>query len=66
MTIDVSPELTEAIAEAAQASDRLRQAAASSDRTELGRAQKEWLAAQERRRGGWRAMATPVPTTTKE
>ena len=63
MTVDVSPELTEAIADAGRASDRLRQAAAASDREEQRRAQKAWLAAQERRREAWRKMATPATPT---
>ena len=59
MTVDVSAEVTEAIADAVRASDRLRRAAAAPDRAEQRRAQKAWLAAQERRRQVWRAMATP-------
>jgi hypothetical protein len=51
--IDVSPALT-----AAQASIRFCEAAKSSDREQHRRVMREWLAAQQRRREAWLAMAT--------
>jgi hypothetical protein len=59
--IDVSPALTAAIQEASQASIRLREAAKSPDREQHRRVMREWLAAQQRRREAWLAIATPLP-----
>jgi hypothetical protein len=59
--IDVLPALTAAMQEASQASIRLCEAAKSPDREEHRRVMREWLAAQQRRREAWLAMATPLP-----
>ena len=66
LAIDVSPALTAAMQEASQASIRLREAAKSPDREQHRRVIREWLAAQQRRRQAWLAMATPLPTITSE
>jgi hypothetical protein len=63
--IDVSSELTEAVRESSRASDRLLEAAKSRDQQQHRRASKEWLAAQQRRRQAWLAMATPRPNSDK-
>jgi hypothetical protein len=62
--IDVSPALTAAMQEASQASIRLYEAAKSRDREQHPRVMREWLAAQQRRRVAWLAMATPLPQRT--
>ena len=64
LAIDVSPALTAAMQEASQASIRLREAAKSPDREQHRRVMREWLAAQQRRREAWLAMATPLPQRT--
>lgn len=61
LAIDVSPALTAAMQEASQASIRLREAAKSPDREQHRRVIREWLAAQQRRREAWLAIATPLP-----
>jgi hypothetical protein len=63
LVIDVSNELTEALRESAQASTRLLEAAKSANREQHRRAMKEWLAAAQRRRAAWLAMATPLQRT---
>jgi hypothetical protein len=63
--IDVSSELTKAVRESSQASDRLLEAAKSRDPEQHRRASKDWLAAQQRRRKAWLAMATPLPDSGK-
>jgi hypothetical protein len=63
LSIEVSPELTEAMLNASRSSVRLREAAISPDREEHRRALKEWLAAQQRRREVWLTMSSPVPTS---
>jgi hypothetical protein len=62
LAIDVSPALTAAMQDVSQASIRLREAAKSPDRQQHRRVMREWLAAQQRRREAWLAMATPLPT----
>jgi hypothetical protein len=64
LAIDVSPALTAAMQEASQASIRLREAAKSPDREQHCRVMREWLAAQQRRREAWLAMASPLPQRT--
>jgi hypothetical protein len=49
-----------AMQEASRASIRLREAAKSPDREQHRRVMREWLAAQQRRREAWLAMATPL------
>src|SRR5205085_2626820 len=66
LAIDVLPALTAAMQEASQASIRLGEAAKSPDREQHRRVMREWLAAQQRRREAWLAMATPLPTVTSE
>ena len=61
LAIDVSPALTAAMQEASQASIRLREAAKSPDLEQQRRVIREWLAAQQRRREAWLAIATPLP-----
>jgi hypothetical protein len=65
LAIDVSPALTAAMQEASQASIRLREAAKSPDREQHRKVMREWLAAQQRRREAWLAMATPLPTKSQ-
>ena len=62
MVIDVSNELTEALRESRQASIRMGEAAKSANREEHRRAMKQFLAAEQRRRAAWLAMATPLPS----
>jgi hypothetical protein len=58
--IDVAPE----VKEARQALNRLIQALKSPDyREQHAPVMQEWLAAEQRRREAWLAMATPLPTT---
>jgi hypothetical protein len=61
LAIDVSPALTAAMQEGSEASIRLRETAKSPDREQHRRVMREWLAAQQRRREAWLAMATPLP-----
>jgi len=63
--IDVSPALTAAMQKSSQASIRLREAAKSPDREQHRKVMREWLAAQQRRREAWLAMATPLPTKSQ-
>jgi hypothetical protein len=61
--IDAAPEVIAALQEAARASRRLLQALKSPDyRQQHRRVMQEWLAAEQRRREAWLAMATPLPT----
>jgi hypothetical protein len=64
LAIEVSSELTEAMRAAFHVSIRLREAAKSPDREQHRRVMKEWLAAQQRRREAWLAMATLLPTSS--
>jgi hypothetical protein len=66
LVIDVSSELTEALRESAQVSTRLLEAAKSANREQHRGAMKEWLAAAQRRRAAWLAMATPLPASDKQ
>jgi hypothetical protein len=59
VSIHISEELTEALQESSQASVDLLEAAKSLDAGKYRGATKRWLAAQQRRREIWRAMATP-------
>ena len=61
--IDVSSELTEALRESRQASIRLREAAKSANLEQHRAAMKELLAAWQRKRAAWLAMATPLPVS---
>jgi len=61
--IEVSSELTEAMRESRQASIRLREAMKSANLEEHRVAMKECLAAWDRKRAAWLAMATPLPTS---
>jgi hypothetical protein len=61
LAIDVTPELTQAVQDSAQASVRVHEALKSADPERRREARKEWLAAQQRRREAWLAMATPLP-----
>jgi DNA-binding FadR family transcriptional regulator len=63
MPIDVLPELTAAQQDARQALRRWLDALKSSDREQCRRAMQEYLAAGQRKREVWLAMATPLPTT---
>jgi hypothetical protein len=58
--IDVSSELTEAMRESRQASIRLREAVKSANLEQHRAAMKEMLAAWQRKRAAWVAMATPA------
>jgi hypothetical protein len=64
--IDVSSELTEAMRESRQASIRLREAVKSTNLEQHRAAMKDYLAAWERKRAAWLAMATPVPASDEE
>jgi len=63
LPIDVLPELTEAMRLGSQASSRLREAARSPDREQYRSAWQDCLAARQRLRETWLAMATPLPTS---
>ena len=63
MPIDVSPELTAARQDASQALRRWLDALKSPDPEQCRRAMQEFLAASQRKREVWLAMATPLPTT---
>jgi hypothetical protein len=63
LVIDVSSELTEALRESRQASIRLREAAKSANLEQHRAAMKDFLAAWQRKRAAWLAMATPLPTS---
>lgn len=63
MPIDVLPELTAAQQDARQALRRWLDALKSPDREQCRRAMQEYLAAGQRKREVWLAMATPLPTT---
>jgi len=60
LVIDVSSELTEAVRASTQASRRVLEAAKSANREQHRGAMKEWLAAEQRRRAAWLAVATPL------
>jgi hypothetical protein len=64
--IDVSSELTEALRESAQASNRLLEAAKAGDRERHRAAMKECLAVERQRRAAWLAMATPLPASDEQ
>ena len=63
LAIDVSSELSEALRESRQASIRVLEAAKSANREQHRAAMKEMLAAWQRKRAAWLAMATPLPTS---
>lgn len=54
-------ELTQVLQGSTQASVRVHEALKSADHERQREARKEWLAAQQRRREAWLAMATPLP-----
>ena len=62
LMIDVLDDLTEACRESRQALIRVREAAKSGN-CDLGAAMKGWLAAEQKRRAAWLAMATPLPAS---
>jgi hypothetical protein len=66
LPIDVLPELTEAMRLGSQASSRLLGAARSPDREQHRSAWQDCLAAQQRLREAWLAMATPFPTSREK
>jgi hypothetical protein len=61
--IDVSTELTEAMRESRQALTGVLEAPKSANREQHRAAIKEWLAAQQRKRAAWLAMATALPAS---
>ena len=66
LVIDVSSELSEALRESRQASIRVLEAAKSANREQhraAMAAMKEMLAAWQRKRAAWLAMATPLPAS---
>jgi hypothetical protein len=63
LVIDVSSELSEALRESRQASIRVLEAAKLANREQHRAAMKEMLAAWQRKRAAWLAMATPLPTS---
>jgi hypothetical protein len=61
LPIDVTTELTQALRESSQAFSRVLEAAKSADYERHRGAWKNLLAAAQRQREAWLAMATPLP-----